>query len=250
MNLNETMKVKNKLGEQLDVLVSGNPNAARVIVFMHGLGTDKHEGYLLFDDIASALQDNFITIRFDVSGFGKSEGKQSEFCLTKAADDLQSVLEFATKQYARPVNIIAHSFGGYVTTYLNPQEVEKIIYTSTPRPETQTMAAALQKRILAKGELNMDGVSIYHRSSGEIQEIGAKFWKDLTEFDALNALKSLTHLNRLTIFSAKNDDIVKLESGDLYRSIKIDYHEISGDHDYKDPQDRAGLIEMIKKVLN
>lgn len=242
------MKVVNPYNEQLDVLVAGNPDAKQAIVFVHGLGTGKNEGYNLFGDIANALANDYLTMRFDVSGFGESEGQQKDFCLTKAADDLASVLTEAEK-LARPVNIIAHSFGGYVTSHLNPQHVNKIIYTSTPRPETASMVTSLQGRIRSKGDLDVNGVSIYHRSSGEIQEIGPDFWRDMNNFDPLKALQDLTHRDRLTIFSAKGDDIVKRQSGNLYREMGINYQEIAGDHDYQKPDDRAELIKRLKATL-
>ncbi len=71
-------RIKNKYKEELDTLVEGNENANTTIVFVHEFGTQKDESYGYFVDIAKALHSNYRTVRFDFSGYGKSQGKQED----------------------------------------------------------------------------------------------------------------------------------------------------------------------------
>ena len=41
-------RIKNIFGEDLDVLIEGNANSKRILLFVHGYGTDKDEGVRFF----------------------------------------------------------------------------------------------------------------------------------------------------------------------------------------------------------
>lgn len=85
------MEVRNKHGERLDVVVEGSGDTT--IVFVHGMGTDKNEGSTrLLADVSAVLQKDYRIVRFDLSGYGNSEGTSEEGNLYKWADDLQAVL--------------------------------------------------------------------------------------------------------------------------------------------------------------
>lgn len=248
--MREAVKVLNPSGEAVDVLISGNPASAEVNVFVHGLGTNKNEGFRLFGSLSEALKDNFINVQFDISGFGDSEGLQEDFCLSKAAQDLQSVLMMVTRKFEKPVNIIAHSFGAYIVSYLDPQVAGKIIYTSAPRLDSAGMADGLKDRIVkAGGELNVDGISIYPRTSGEVHKIGANFFKDMAVFNPRQAINNMKGKDNLTIFSPLQDEIVKSDAIEVYCEMGITCHAVNGDHGYTEPADRAHLIKMIKEIL-
>ena len=99
--MNVSPSIYNSHHEKLDSLVEGDEKSSVTIVMVHGLGTDKHETAGLFDDIATALIDKYRVLRFDFSGFGKSEGKTEEFDYHKHADDLKAVLEYVKQTYKR-----------------------------------------------------------------------------------------------------------------------------------------------------
>jgi len=48
-------------------------------------------------DLSGYLKDDFLTIRFDLSGYGKSEGEDYEFQFQKAAGDVDFVIRYARK---------------------------------------------------------------------------------------------------------------------------------------------------------
>lgn len=81
----------------MDILIEGNDKATDVIIFVHGYGTDKDEGFSSFLDLAKYIKEDYLLIRFDFSGYGKSGGSDSEFQFQKAAGDVDSVIRFTRK---------------------------------------------------------------------------------------------------------------------------------------------------------
>ena len=80
------MKIKNENGENIDLLVEGNPNSNITLVFAHGFGTNKDENSNLFIDLAKPFLEKYRVIRFDFSGYGQSEGRQEDASITKSAE--------------------------------------------------------------------------------------------------------------------------------------------------------------------
>ena len=109
----KSVLVNNAVGEKIDVLVEGNLNSPISIVFVHGFGTNKDEGAGLFVDLSSALRE-YRVVRFDFTGYGKSEGKQEDTSLVKEASDLNSVLRFVREKYGDRIWLIGMSLGCYV----------------------------------------------------------------------------------------------------------------------------------------
>ncbi len=240
------MKIENSKGEKLDVLVR-NLEGKETILFVHGFGTNKHEGFQLFDDIADALSPTFTTVQFDFSAYGESEGLEEESCLSKMADDLSCVLSYA-KSFGKPVSIIAHSMGVFVTSLLSPN-VKKIIFTSPPGLKADISLANLKKRILSKGGVvNEKGISLYPRSSGGVQKLGSKFWSERLVFSPLEHINRLAFQISITIFQPLQDDVV-LNDEDGYKKTIAKVVELSGDHNFTNLEDRQLLIEKIKAFL-
>ncbi|OGK16637.1 hypothetical protein A2690_03415 [Candidatus Roizmanbacteria bacterium RIFCSPHIGHO2_01_FULL_39_12b] len=119
--MNKKVKLKNIFGEDLDLLIEGNEKFGDVVIFVHGFGTDKDEGFASFLDFSKFIKNDFLAIRFDLSGFGVSDGEQYEFQFQKAAGDVDSVIRYARKIYPnKRINIIAHSLGTFIVSLLSP----------------------------------------------------------------------------------------------------------------------------------
>jgi pimeloyl-ACP methyl ester carboxylesterase len=113
-------QIKNNGDEELDTLVEGNENSHTTIIFVHGFGTQKDESYGYFIDVAKALHSNYRTVRFDFSGYGKSQGKQVDVNYKKHAEDLKIILDWTKEKFGGKIYIIAQSMGCFVTAFLSP----------------------------------------------------------------------------------------------------------------------------------
>jgi len=245
-------KIKNIFGENLDILIEGNEDSGDVIVFVHGYGTDKDEGFASFLDLAGFLEDDYLLIRFDLSGYGKSEGKDSEFQFQKASGDVDSVIRYARKKYpGKNINIIAHSLGTFIVSLLSPYEIRKTIFTSIPNSNVKFISEQLQKRILSKGgKVDKNGITIYPRTKGASQKIGKDFWRTLETFEPVKYVEDLGKKTDLIIFKPKQDEVLEYKYFDEYKKIKgIRYVEVDGDHNFKDKNDRANVFKLIKDFI-
>jgi len=250
--MNVSPSIYNSHHEKLDSLVEGDEKSSVTIVMVHGLGTDKHETAGLFDDIATALIDKYRVLRFDFSGFGKSEGKTEEFDYHKHADDLKAVLEYVKQTYKGATYIMAHSMGCFVTSLLNPQDITKTIFMGIPNSNTEYIIDRLKKRIMARpgGRVDLQGISLIPRSSGTIQKFGPQFWKTLQEFNPVASVSEFAKNTNLLIIHPKQDDVVGSEYQKEYDTIpNIQIESINGDHSFKKPENRTILIERIKKFF-
>lgn len=242
-------QIKNIFGESLDMLIEGNINSDKVLIFVHGFGTDKNEGFATFADLAKYLKNDFVTVRFDLSGYGKSGGEDYEFQFQKAAGDVDSVIRYARKKMAKKrIFIIAHSLGAFIVSLLSPYMIEKIAFTAIPNSNMNFVISELKKRIISKGgKIDENNITIYPRTSGAIQKIGKDFWRTLKFFDPIGSIAELGNKTQLKIFKPLNDEVLKNKYFKEYKKIKnIEYTEVNGDHNFKDKKDRESLFRNIK----
>ena len=252
--MKEEIKVRNVFGEELDVLLEGNEKAKEIIIFVHGFGTDKNEGFSSFVDISKAFQENYLIIRYDASGYGKSEGEENEFQFQKSAGDLDFIIRYARRNYPnKAINIFAHSLGTFVVCLLSPYGIKRTVFTGAINLDLKLITSKLEKRILSKGgKVNKDSLSYYPRTSGETQVIGRDFWRTLENVDMKMLLDEYSEKSRVVAYKSKDDEIVGSDcSFDEYRKIKtLKYYEIKGDHNFSNPMDRNNLIKEVKAFLN
>ncbi|MBT5023561.1 alpha/beta fold hydrolase [Candidatus Woesearchaeota archaeon] len=254
--------IQNKLNEKLDAVIEGNKESNQINIFVHGFGTNKDEGFNIFKDLSDCLKQDFLNIRFDLSGYGKSEGKDYEFNLDKAADDIESVINYVKKQYStKKINIIAHSLGTFAVMSLSPANITnitKIIFTGIPNSKTDFVVKGIQKRISSKGgEINESGITTYPRSSGTKDMIGPQFWTTLKNLNPLEALTHIGNKTNITIFKPMQDEVLEYKYFEEYKKIsdkeenknQINYIELNGDHNFSKPKNRKNLFEQIKKIL-
>lgn len=245
-------KVKNIFGENLDILIEGNKESNKILIFVHGFGTDKNEGFSTFLDLSKYLKNDFLMIRFDLFGYGQSGGEDHEFQFQKAAGDVDSIIRYARKNYKnKDIYIVAHSLGTFIVSLLSPYDIKKIVFTSIPNSNTSFIIRELKDRIVSKGgEINEKNLTYYPRTSGATQIIGKDFWRTLRGFSPCEYIKELACKTDLIIFKPKQDDVLKNRYFQEYKKIKgLKYVEIDGNHNFTDEKDRGRLFQKIRKFL-
>jgi pimeloyl-ACP methyl ester carboxylesterase len=245
-------KIKNAQGEDLDTLVEGNKDSDSSIIFVHGFGTNKDENYGLFPDIAGSLMKRHRVIRFDLSGYGNSGGRQEDASCGKHAADLEVVIRYARAEYGGRLNILAHSMGAFSVLMLSPDGIRKTVFTSIPNPDTERQLDNLKRKILSRpgGIVNEEGISVYPRTTGEAQRLGPSYWRSLREFDPLSAIKKYSLKTELMVFRPLQDEVIPESGMENYRKIKsFRYIELDGNHNFTRQKDRERLIADIHKFL-
>jgi pimeloyl-ACP methyl ester carboxylesterase len=246
------IKIKNKFGEELDVLVEGNGDSNTTIVFVHGFGTDKNEAFNYFSDLALSLKNRFRLVRFDFSGYGKSGGKQEDTNYQKQAGDLGSVLEYVKVNFRGKVFILAHSMGSFVTSCLSPTGVERTVFSGIPNSNTRYIVERLKGRIASRegAFVDTEGITTYPRTFGPVQKIGPSFWKALLAFNPVEAVREYSKKTNLLIIHFNQDDVVGNEYMNEYSTISnVNIESLDGNHSVTRNEDRATVIKTIKEFF-
>jgi pimeloyl-ACP methyl ester carboxylesterase len=245
------MKISNGK-EMLDLVVEGNLIAATTILFVHGFGSDKNETDNYFADVAKELGKQHRIVRFDFAGYGKSEGRQEDVTLLTEVDDLKAVLDFAREKFPRKIFIFAHSMGTFVTSLLCPDGIERTVFTGMPNPDLSAHRMNLQRAIQSRpgGVLNVEGISIYPRTSGETQKIGRGYWEVLTSLKSpVKDIERFALKTDLSIIHSMQDEIIGSDELGSYWRLHTNYRELPGDHNFTRPEDRRLLIETVKRIF-
>ncbi|MFJ3778296.1 alpha/beta hydrolase [Streptomyces sp. NPDC090075] len=99
--------------------LAGPPEpAAQAVLLVHGGGVTREEGGF-FTRLASALGEaGIVSLRFDLSGHGDSEGRQEELTLSSILNDIRATLAYLREATAaEKVTLLGASFGGGVCAY-------------------------------------------------------------------------------------------------------------------------------------
>lgn len=110
----EKLKIKNRKGQNIVVLLEEDPSSKGLVFVMHGLGGFKEQKHIVaFVD--SFKNKNFTVVRFDTTNtFGESEGNYEDATVTNYFEDLEDVITWAKMQswYKEPFYLVGHSLGG------------------------------------------------------------------------------------------------------------------------------------------
>jgi hypothetical protein len=247
--------IKNKSGEKLDTWVETPKGEIKAnVIMVHGFGTNKGETAGYFDDISKALvSDNFRVIRFDFSGYGKSEGIQEDVCYSKQVDDLRSVWQFVTANYHEPIHILAQSMGCWVTSITSLDGVGKTLMTGIPNADPQLIIDRITERFGSRvgAKLDFAGISELPRSTGEIQKIGPKFWQEIKNLDPVVSIDNYSKKTDLLIIHWLEDEIIGREALELYDAIPtVKSKWLHGNHSVSNPDDRKDFTKVMLDFYN
>jgi pimeloyl-ACP methyl ester carboxylesterase len=114
----QKIKIENRKGQKIAVIVEENPQAKGLAFVMHGLGDHKEQAHL--EVMAQSFFEAGCTvIRFDtVNTPGESDGNYADATVTNYYEDLEDVIAWAKQQnwYKEPFYLAGHSLGAISIT--------------------------------------------------------------------------------------------------------------------------------------
>lgn len=247
--------ITNNSGEKLDTWIEESSESIKAtVVMVHGFGTSKHETAGYFDDVSEALvNDNYRVVRFDLSGYGNSQGLEEDACYTKHVCDVHAVIDWVKSNYKTPVYIFAQSMGCWVTALANPDGIMKTIMTGTPNTNTDVVIARVKERFGSRpgATLDMDGISLLPRSTGKIQKIGSQFWIDIKNLQPVKIVSDYSKKTKLMIIHWESDEIIGKDYLDEYDQIPtLTSVWLPGDHSVTNKDDRQNFIKKMLEFYN
>lgn len=97
-------------------------NDYNAVIICHGMNAGKNWHFLtlLADNLA---RNRFITLNFDFSGYGDSQGEYEGQTVSKMLDDLKSAVDFLEKnKNVKKIFLVGHSLGGSVCLLYAPDD--------------------------------------------------------------------------------------------------------------------------------
>ncbi|MFP4514568.1 MAG: alpha/beta hydrolase [Parcubacteria group bacterium] len=106
--------IQNRKDQKISVMIEKSKDQKGLVFIMHGLGGYKEQAHL--EAVANAFKEKgFTVVRFDTTNtFGESDGNYEDATLTNYYEDLEDVINWASKQdfYQEPFWLGGHSLGG------------------------------------------------------------------------------------------------------------------------------------------
>ena len=110
------------------LIAGGSPSSVTVMV--HGGGATRDEGGF-FTRLAVGLADAGVaSLRFDLRGHGRSEGRQEDLTIAGVVNDIRSAVSHAREITGAPVNVLGTSFAGGISGFYAaqyPDEVRRLV---------------------------------------------------------------------------------------------------------------------------
>jgi dipeptidyl aminopeptidase/acylaminoacyl peptidase len=216
------------------------------VILCHGRGGSKDAKKMLA--LADALfEQDFVVLRFDFSGHGKSEGDYGETTLTQEINDVKCAIEAIyslNKADRRNLGIIGHSFGGSVA----------IIEAATdPRVKCAATIAAVADMMaplrLYPGPAALrrwmkDGV-IDDADTGK--QLKYSFITDFNKYNILDYAKKIK-VPFLVIHGIKDSIVGMHQAKEIARMAKAPLKVVNEGHEFG-KESIAAAVEWFKKTL-
>jgi pimeloyl-ACP methyl ester carboxylesterase len=130
----ENLRIRKYDGQELAALAFIPVEPSMVLLVAHGFRGAKENGGKIYS-FASRLQELGIAVyAFDFIGSGASDGSFADITLSRQADDLAVVMDYAYKRHQLPLLLLGRSFGGstVMARGSTDQRVAGFILWSTP----------------------------------------------------------------------------------------------------------------------
>lgn len=257
--MTKQVAIKTPDGFVLDGLFeTPDSKSKQCVVFCHGLSVDKEELGVFTKLAPKIVEGGYHTFRFDFRGCGKSTGQNTDFTVTGALTDLESVIEYLESQKYQFFIILAASFsGGCVSFYSgkNPKNLKGLILWNSLIDYEEKIRPTTERNKKVYGQAALDQVKKYgyvERSNGF--RLGKKL---IEEIWLLKPYEELLKFVNPTLFIhgtadtfvpyiyskkyaklMKNSRLVTIENAEHGFHIPIDYLLVE-----------SAVIKFIKKIF-
>ena len=214
------------------------------VILCHGKGGSKDAKKML--SLADALfEEDFVVMRFDFSGHGKSEGDYGETTLTQEINDVKCAIEAMyslNKVDRRSLGIIGHSFGGAVA----------IVEAATDARIKSAATIAAVADMMAPLRLHI-GPKALRRwpKDGFIDDGGKKlkysFLTDLYKYNIFDYAKKVK-IPFLVIHGTKDDTVGMHQAKEIARMAKAPLKVVDEGHDFG-KESITAAVDWFKKTL-
>lgn len=252
----EKIKIKNRKGQTIVVLVKKSKNPKGLAIVMHGLSGNKEQTHIV--TFAEAFRESgYTVVRFDTTNtFGESDGKYENATITNYYEDLEDVISWVKTQrwYMQPFCLAGHSLGGIsIILYAekHPEEIKGLAPISTVISGILSRKSLKHKTFWKDWERTGWRIEESVSSPGRMKKLPWSHMIDRLKYDVLPEASKLT-MPVLLIVGEK-------DNGTPYEHQKLLYDKISGKkeihiikhaaHDYTTPEQLKEIKQIFLKWI-
>ena len=251
--------IKNRLGQNVCVVVEGEDADGGLVFVMHGLGSNKDKKHIRV--IAETfLEKGYTVVSFDTTNtFGKSDGAYEDSTVTNYYSDLEDVIAWAKLQtwYREPFVLAGHSLGGISVALFAEKYPDKVrallplapVVSGKLSVETYSLFPQLE----SLEEWKRTGVRITKSRDGTFEKrLKWSHMEDRLKYDLIPEARKLT-MPVLIVVGEKDDRTPPVHQEILFKALsgKKQLHVIPGsDHSFSRAEDREDLKGVISNWLN
>lgn len=227
--MHEIVKYPNYFKEDITGILENN-QPGPIILLVHGFCGNKEENGLFTQFAKYLSRKGFNSLRFDVSGIGKSKGDFIESSIRKQASDLNATIEYMQSRYPHnPLGLVGFSLGATVALKSqNPHIAAYSLWSPAffpskdmfPRYNTPDYLSQLEN----KGYIQKNGL-----------KVGKAMFEDLRTHDSSHSLQSM--ISPVQIIHGTNDPRINYKSSiDASKILKCNNSLVlieGANHSYK-----------------
>lgn len=206
----QNMEIINNRGEKLAALIFRPIEQPRMMVVVcHGFRGGKENGGRIHHFADRLNQRGIAVLAFDFSGSGASEGDFVNLTLSRQADDLKAVVDYACAQFTVPIILLGRSFGGstVIVEGAGDKRISGFILWSTPIFMAETFSAMMPD------EYNrmQNGQVVAVCDDFGSYELGPELAADFARHDMDGYLQAIGN-RPVLIIQAEDDEVVSPEN--------------------------------------
>ncbi|MFH1649769.1 MAG: alpha/beta fold hydrolase [Candidatus Woesearchaeota archaeon] len=233
-------------GEKLAGILNMPKKQKGAVMLIHGFCADKETNF--FPKLAQKLfEQNYAVLRFDLSGYGKSEGKFENTTYQKHYQDTEAALTVLRLKAPYPVHVIGHSMGAAMGLRLaRNHSIASLVMIGPP-------FVAKSHSMAKKAEAALKGSYVeFTDFFGNKRKLKNDFFLSTFDWDMSDDAKYCT-TPTCTIIGLE-DKAVSVSAALLATKAMKCEHKFVGikkaDHYFAKPQDEKKLIDEVSKWLN
>lgn len=250
------IKLKNRKGQNVMVLIEEAQNPKGLAFIMHGLSGSKDQTHIAI--FAQVFKDKgFTVIRFDTTNtFGESDGKYEDATTTSYYEDLEDVIAWAKSQswYQEPYYLVGHSLGG-ISTILYAEKYPKEVKGLAPISTVVSGKLSAQSRgdeEMKQWEETGWEEEESDRAPGGVKRLPWSHMVDRLKHDVLPEASKLT-MPTLLIVGDKDDSTPPSHQEILYDNLPGDkeLHIIkNAPHTFKESEHLEEIVHIFNKWID
>ena len=241
----EQIHFSNRWGEKLaGTLHVPKTNEGRGVVLGHCFTCSRHTGILrqLADDLS---REGFITLRFDFSGNGQSEGDFVESTFSTQISEMQTAVEFLAGRDADWIGVAGHSMGGLIA-FLTAVGTDGIKAVCALASRLTGIRATHFLSREQRGTLQRNG-EVFFSSRGRSLKLTGDFFSDADTFNPVELFKAFH--KPLLVVHGDMDDIIAVEEAYKVRDLSDDRVDLeivpNADHMFSREEDRRDISRFV-----